>query len=154
MLTVKHKAGDEDPYKTMAARNCLILLLLILFPRSGLTFDPQLGATVQQAKGSRFCLGCHDGTIAPNVVNTWQPFGGLAPPNFCLQSSHPIEIDYNLARLRSKGRLRHPSSFDPAVKLESGMVGCTSCHSPDSQLQKKLVMINSGSRLCFVCHNL
>jgi predicted CXXCH cytochrome family protein len=137
-----------------AARNCLIVSLFVLFPRLTLAFDPQLDATVQRAQGSRFCLGCHDGTIAVNVANSWQPFGGFAPRDFCFRSSHPVEIDYNMARLRSKGRLREPALFDPAVKLENGMVGCTSCHSPESQLRKKLVMINSGSRLCFVCHNL
>lgn len=133
----------------------LILILAILLPIEGFPFDPQFGLTVQINKGTRLCLECHDGTLAPNILNNIRgEFRGVTPAAFCLEKGHPVAVDYRLAVTASKGRLRDPALIDPAVKLEDGRVGCTSCHDPNSQLRAKLVMSNSGSRLCFSCHNL
>ena len=136
-----------------------LLILTLLLPLSGLPFDPQANLPVRWNQDSRLCLGCHDGTLATNILspdlNTiLGSFRGETPKNFCLAQGHPVGIDYRLAQLNSKGRLRDPSMLDPALKLEDGQVSCISCHDPNSRLQKKLVMSNSGSRLCFSCHNL
>lgn len=139
----------------MAIMRSFIFFLAMLPAVLAFSFDPQLDMSIQLSQGSRFCLGCHDGTVGPNIFNNiWGQFTGTTPGAFCLEKGHPIEIDYRLAQITSKGRLRDPSLIDPAVKLENGLVGCTSCHDPNSQLQKKLVMSNTGSRLCFSCHNL
>ncbi len=136
-----------------------LLVLALLLPLSGLPFDPQANLSVQWNQDSRLCLGCHDGTLATNILSPdlnaiLGSFRGETPKNFCLAQGHPVGIDYRLAQLSSKGRLRDPSMLDPALKLENGQVGCTSCHDPNSEHRAKLVMSNTGSRLCFSCHNL
>jgi predicted CXXCH cytochrome family protein len=75
-------------------------------------------------------------------------------PGNTLAMSHPVGVDYRMAQLKSGAKLRDPLFLDPAVKLENGLVGCTSCHDANSELPAKLVMLNTGSRLCFACHDL
>ncbi len=129
--------------------------LIMLLPVGAFPFDPQLDFPARIDRGSRFCLGCHDGTLARNIIDSvWGKFTGQTPVAFCRDKGHPIEIDYRRAQIASRGLLKDPFLIDPATKLENGLVGCTSCHSPDSQLPAKLVMSNGGSRLCFSCHNL
>lgn len=134
-------------------------LLMLVLPFSAFPFDPQNNPPAVDPRDSRFCLSCHDGTIAVNVLSQDQRTGsgaflGYTPNNFCLERSHPIGIYYPLAQLRSKGRLKDLSQLDPAVQLREGHVTCSSCHDSRSQLPAKLVMSNGGSRLCFSCHNL
>ena len=150
------------PYKVptlMAARISLIFVLVVLIPYSGFSFESQRDSSINFNKGSRFCLGCHDGTVASNVINEdFLAFGEnfkRVPTNHSYPiPNHPVGIDYRLAQLRSRGRLKDPSVLNPAINLENGYVGCTSCHNPNSQLRAKLVMSNSGSKLCFSCHDL
>ena len=137
----------------------LTILLLMLPPPAALAFDPGRGFPINLMRDSRFCLTCHDGTIATNILGqyfdpAWDSFRGETPSNFCSTVSHSVGIDYRLAQLNSQGKLRDPLLIDPAVKLENGLVGCTSCHDSNSGLTAKLVMPNTGSRLCFACHNL
>lgn len=113
-------------------------MFAMLLPALAFSFDPNLDPTAQADKGTRFCLGCHDGSVVPSVVN----------------AGHPIDIDYLQAQMLSRGKLKNISMLDPAVKLEDGLVGCPSCHLSTSQLQSRLVITNIGSRLCFSCHNL
>ncbi|MFQ5849882.1 MAG: cytochrome c3 family protein [Candidatus Binatia bacterium] len=137
----------------------LVFVLAIFLPTPGLPFDPRGDSGVKVNQGSHGCLGCHDGTLATNIIGLGfngkaEIFLAGAATNSYLDGSHPVGIDYRQAQLRSRGRLKDPSLLDPAVKLENGQVVCTSCHDPDSQLRAKLVMRNTGSRLCFSCHNL
>lgn len=137
----------------------LLFVLAVLIPYSAFPFESERNSPNHFNKGSRFCLGCHDGTLASNVMNeNFLTFGanskGVPPDHFDRSSDHPVGIDYRLAQLRSRGRLKDLSMLDPAIKLEDGYVSCTSCHNPNSPLRARLVMSNSGSRLCFSCHNL
>lgn len=138
----------------------LLFILVVLIPYySAFPFESERNSPNHFNKGSRLCLGCHDGTLASNVINRdFYAFGanskGVPPGHFDRNSDHPVGIDYRLAQLRSRGRLKDPSMLDPAIKLEDGYVSCTSCHNPNSPLRARLVMSNSGSRLCFSCHNL
>ena len=124
----------------------LVLILAISVPASGLPFAPKVNSDIMSGtlysvrRDTHSCMGCHDGTIADNITS--------------LDQSHSVGIDYRLAQIRSRGALRDPSLLDAAIKLENGLVGCTSCHDQDSQLRAGLVMSNAGSRLCFSCHNL
>lgn len=67
---------------------------------------------------------------------------------------HPIGVNYLEAMIRSRGRLRPPSSIDPAIKLENGYVGCTTCHDPTSQRRARLVINNERDQLCVACHDM
>jgi predicted CXXCH cytochrome family protein len=95
---------------------------------------------------SRECLSCHDSIIGSAAdVKTgsgiWNHGNGV---------SHPIGTDYMKAY--RKGRLKHPSSINPAVRLFDGKVGCGSCHNMYSKEKNRLVMNNRGSALCMACH--
>ena len=92
---------------------------------------------------SNQCLSCHNGVTAKNVLI------GL-PLCSCPeeQTSHPIGMDYEKARIRT-GRLK---TLDKTIKLFNGKVGCGSCHDPYSKNPKMLVVPNTGSALCLKCH--
>jgi len=115
----------------------IVIGLAIFFCAQGFAFDTADNFPPALRAGSHYCEGCHDGVIAVAA-------GRL----------HSVEIDYRLAQLKSRGKLRDVSQLGPAVQLEDGRVSCLSCHSQNSQLKAKLVTSNVGSRLCFSCHNL
>ena len=114
-----------------------VMALAFLFSAQGFAFDTAENFPPTLRSGSHYCEGCHDGVIARAAK---QP--------------HSVDIDYRLAQLRSRGKLRDFSQLEPAIQLENGRVSCLSCHSQNSQLKAKLVNSNEGSRLCFSCHNL
>ncbi len=97
-------------------------------------------------KLSKECLGCHDsilGSAADTRIGSgiWNHGNGV---------SHPIGTDYMKAY--RKGRLKHPSSITPAIRLFNGRLGCGSCHNMYSRERKHLVISNKGSALCLSCH--
>ena len=128
--------------------------------------SPTLKAVVGQPNGSsRLCLSCHDGTVALGSVNdrtsiafqngvTTMPAG---PSNLGtdLSGDHPISFVYDAALAAQDTTLNPPSSLTGKVKLDhSGQMQCTACHDPhDNQFGNFLVMDNTGSALCLVCHN-
>lgn len=102
---------------------------------------------------SHTCLSCHDGSLGPMEsvsVGTWEHGAPLA--KFDPSGSHPIGVDYLRAFARRRG-LKPIGSLNPAIKLIDGKVGCSSCHDLFSKLPGRLVMSNSGSRLCLACHD-
>jgi predicted CXXCH cytochrome family protein len=103
----------------------------------GFAYDTVENLPLSLGSISHSCEGCHDGVIA-----------------IAAERQHPIGMDYLLAQLRSRGKLRDISQLGPAIQLEDGRVSCVTCHSQTSQFQAKLVTSNDGSRLCFSCHNL
>jgi len=113
-----------------------VMGLALLFSAQVIAFDTVNNYPTTLRPSSRHCEGCHDGVIASAA-------GRL----------HSVEIDYRLAQLRSRGKLRDVSQLDPAIQLDDGRVSCLSCHSYTSQLKAKLVTSNEGSRLCVACHN-
>lgn len=126
-----------------------------------------LKAVVGQPNGSsRLCLSCHDGTIALGSVNaqttliqmqngvTTMP-SGANDLGTDLSGDHPVSFVYNNALVTQDPTLNNPSTLTGPVKLDSnGQVQCDSCHDPhNDQYGDFLVMDNSGSALCIVCHN-
>ncbi|MCC7408200.1 MAG: hypothetical protein IT442_09020 [Phycisphaeraceae bacterium] len=84
------------------------------------------------------CLTCHDGTTGKSL--------GL---------SHPIAVSQDrAAREIYSGSLAYtaPNRLDSRVPLFDGLVGCVSCHSPYSQIPKRLVIDNTHNQLCLTCH--
>ncbi|MDR3458794.1 MAG: cytochrome c3 family protein [Verrucomicrobiae bacterium] len=131
-----------------------------------------LNITIPQPSGSsRLCLSCHDGTVALGSISTsvmpvsvtqngatitTMPVGDPANLGTDLSSDHPISMNYDLCA-QADSTLQPRLGLNPAVKLEllNGEydVQCTSCHNPhDNQFNNFLVMNNSGSALCAVCH--
>ena len=114
----------------------LALVLPVMVPISGLSFDPASNSENNIVQEPQYCLDCHSNLPVGN------------------HKSHPVGIDYGLAQLWSRGKLKDPSQLDPALKLKNGQVTCSSCHDPNSQLPAKLVIENIDSGLCLSCHNL
>lgn len=102
------------------------------------------------------CVSCHDGSFATSSsirAGSWGHKGELMTHD---SGTHPIGVDYEGARLR-KGRkaFLHPmDAVDPRIRFFDGKVGCGSCHDPYSNIEKRLVMSDRGSKLCFACHML
>lgn len=148
---------------TMRTIVSLVIGATLFTPTFVFPFDLQGNSGVMDRRDSRFCLSCHDGTLAENILsqdlragrgNSQGYFQGQTPANFCRDRGHPIGIDYRLAQLNNPRGLKYPSQLDPAVKLRDGFVDCATCHDHNSQIPGKLVMENTGSRLCFSCHDL
>lgn len=113
---------------------------------TGAGFDP----------ASKNCLSCHDGAFG-SMVSLDDGLIGHGGGAFGMKnSSHPIGMDYEAARLAGgrKSKLRPLAMVDPRVIFFDGRVGCGSCHNPYSALPGHLVMVDARSRLCFACHML
>ncbi len=90
------------------------------------------------------CLVCHDGTVATSMhVPVTADEGG----------SHPIEIDYELSRLRHPFGLKPAMVLPQALPLVNGKVSCTTCHDARSQTPSRTSMPMAGSAMCLACHD-
>ena len=95
------------------------------------------------------CEACHDGIIGED--GHWTAQQRIASGGRDL--GHPVGVDYSGAQTRSTTLTGAPM-LDPAIALEDGTVGCTSCHDALSKIPKQLVIDNRGSALCLACHRL
>jgi predicted CXXCH cytochrome family protein len=95
------------------------------------------------------CQACHDGIMSEG--------GHWSAQTQILQSGrdlgHPVGVDYSTAQVRSAALTAFPL-LNPAIGLENGTVGCSSCHDALSRVPKQLVVDNRGSALCLACHRL
>jgi len=115
----------------------LVLSLAYFVSSSCLAFDGASSFPVALRLGSHYCQGCHDGVLAAEVGQ-----------------AHPVGMDYRLAQLKSRGKLRDISLVDPIIQFEEGRVGCVSCHNLDSnKYRAKLIVTNGWTPLCVFCHN-
>lgn len=94
---------------------------------------------------SASCLSCHDGTVAAD--------GGAAGTHSVdAQAGHPIGPEARPHAGRDGMRFVSAGSRDARIRLFDQAVGCGSCHSVYSKVERLLVMSNSKSRLCLSCH--
>jgi hypothetical protein len=105
------------------------------------------------------CMGCHEYDTDYELLEVSDTNRAMRPKNAVL-SGHPVGARYeNVANGRSGRKYRSVDSLDVAIMLPDGMVSCVSCHEDiniESRPEEhgKLVLSNSGSRLCFECHNM
>ncbi len=137
----------------------------------GSTYTPYTSSTSlagagQPTRGSLLCLSCHDGTIAlGQVLNratpismaggvTSMPAGSASRLGTDLSGDHPISFNYTATLALSRGELVDPAQLTGAVRLDSGgQMQCSACHDAHNDAYGKfLVMPNSASALCQVCH--
>jgi len=96
---------------------------------------------------STSCLSCHDGTVAAD--------GGAAGTHSVdSQAGHPIGPQARSRPHAGRDGMQFVSagSRDARIRLFDQAVGCGSCHSVYSKVDKLLVMSNLKSRLCLSCH--
>jgi len=108
--------------------------------------------------GTRFCIRCHDGTIARATFNVPRE----APPVFRSNldsfsaahdgSNHPVGVEY--PNLRKGFRPSVAVLAKGTVQLPNNRVECVSCHDPHSSagVDRMLVTSNARSALCLTCH--
>jgi len=126
-----------------------------------------LASFADDRANSRPCLGCHDGSVAPdNLLHSSGDLGGISSSLFGMDSvigrGHPVFVIYDGMVARRKGL------FDPAI-TPSGLGGtisedllvdsqlvCSSCHGVHDQSGRGdfLRISNERSRLCLTCHDL
>jgi len=124
-----------------------------------------IGSPGQPTGASMLCLSCHDGTVAlGSVLSRSKPIdmaGGVTtmPTGAThlgtdLSDDHPVSFAYTPGLASQRGELAPPASLSGPVKLDkTGQMQCTSCHDPhDDSNGKFLVMPNTTSALCQVCH--
>ena len=136
---------------------------------TGATYQPYASTTMKATVGlptgsSKLCLACHDGTvaigntinngrIAMEGVNAQGMMTGASALGTDLRHDHPISF----APVAS-GAIVNPPAGSPVKLDDTGQVQCRSCHDPhrmdaDPTTKKFLVMNNSASALCMICHN-
>ncbi len=132
----------------------------ILHPDS--TGTPSAPATV--GKVSQQCLSCHDGTVAVGRtvgIGALQMTGALRTNlGTQLEGSHPFSMQPQIkdnTTLASTLVSAHTTK-DDAVKLVENNIECSTCHDVHNQYRdlrspKFLVRDNTGSSLCFACHD-
>ena len=101
---------------------------------------PKSGSTAPR------CTGCHPGGNYPSQA--WQ----VGPD---LSNDHPISMTYP-AGGTNPGFTSPPDPMKgwSDVRLYKGKVECATCHDPhDNTKTTFLRKSNSGSNLCFTCHN-
>jgi hypothetical protein len=132
----------------------------ILYPDS--TSTPSSPAKVGMA--SQRCLSCHDGSVGVGrtvAIGTLQMTGAFrANLGVQLEGSHPFSMQPQLkdnATLVSTLVASHTAK-DTTVSLVDNNIECSTCHDVHNQYKdphspKFLVRDNTGSLLCFACHD-
>ena len=132
----------------------------ILYPNS--TSTPSAPTKVGTA--SLRCLSCHDGSVGVGrtvAIGTLQMTGAFrANLGAQLEGSHPFSMQPQLkddATLVSTLVASHTTK-DNTVSLVDNNIECSTCHDVHNQYKdprspKFLVRDNTGSRLCFACHD-
>lgn len=112
-----------------------------------------LGRVNRAQTDTRTCLGCHDGTSATGVV--YQRPGELGHTGqSAMHSSHPVDVDYQLAWSRKPGLLNPSGALPENLMLPSGKVSCVTCHDGASREKNHVSVSMSRSRLCSSCHTI
>ncbi len=132
----------------------------ILYPDS--TSTP--AAPTKVGTASQKCLSCHDGSVGVGRtvgIGTLQMTGTLRSSlGTQLEGSHPFSMQPQLkdnATLVSTLVASHTTK-DLTVSLVENNIECPTCHDVHNQYKdlrspKFLVRDNTGSRLCFACHD-
>lgn len=119
---------------------------------------PYEGIEVELDGWSLLCLGCHDGTTAPDVytsshATTISSQLGNSRLGIRGLRSHPVGVKY-----APKDEKYHPRAAVEAagLKLPNGRIECTTCHDPHNThgYPGMLKTSNQRSRLCLTCHRL
>lgn len=121
------------------------------------------GSITQPRASSKLCLGCHDGTVAINM--SWggdEYVTGRAKVGTDLRDSHPISVKWQHQTLSGgNSSICMNCHFTSIVvtPFYDGYVECASCHEPHNKAPLNpggafmLRLDNTGSQLCFICHD-
>ena len=133
---------QKSPYR-------LLMLIMIMFallvpvPAKAQTATVQHHDFSVDPLDSNGCIGCHDGSIGPNVH--------FCTANCTILSSHAVFADYPS---KNKDIPLHPRSYilEKGIRLVNNQVVCISCHDITLATASHLIIDNTGSKLCLTCH--
>jgi len=111
-----------------------------------------LGRVNRAQADSRTCLGCHDGTSAAGVSYQRPEELGRTGQS-AMHTSHPVDVDYQLAATRKPGMLHPAGALPESLMLPHGKVTCVTCHDGASREKNHMSVSMSRSRLCGSCHD-
>ena len=135
---------------------------------SGATYVEYGSSTLRASPGqptgnSRFCLSCHDGTVAlgalgnpptraPNdLANTF--LTGRSSLGTDLADDHPVSFRYDATLRAGGGRLAQPATT--GLPLENQELQCSSCHDPhEKDIAPFLHRTTRNGELCTACHEM
>ncbi len=120
----------------------------------------------QPSATSKFCLSCHDGTVALDAYGSHASttyISGNALLGTDLSNDHPISFIYDAALVSADQAkaggvigLKAPAVVTAAgLPLFSGMMECATCHDVHNKHGNTaglLNIANAGSALCLGCH--
>ena len=120
----------------------------------------------QPSATSKFCLSCHDGTVALDAYGSHASttfITGNALLGTDLGNDHPISFLYDAALVTADQAkaggivgLRDPAVVIAAgLPLFSGMMECATCHDVHNKHNHTAGLLNldnTGSTLCLACH--
>lgn len=95
------------------------------------------------------CLGCHDDN---NYSLDDDFFIGTMMHTSGMSGNHRIGVLY--ASYQSYGGYITSNNLSRKINLPDGKLSCVSCHKGYSKNHGSLVISNSGSALCYSCHDL
>lgn len=114
---------------------------------NGRVFYGADGHIVEVPSITTYCLGCHDGTLAPSSLGPSDKGRGGRMQNKGMPGLHPVEVLYPIGDRGYRATDELPS----AMLMTGGCVTCVTCHRLDSK-DHELVVSNQRSELCLTCH--
>lgn len=146
---------------------------------SSATMEATVG---QPSGGSKNCLSCHDGTVAFNsLINNVGSGVGTAPTMSAaridttgfgglgtnLTNDHPVSFVYSTHQATDADLRAATTVSGKIVVTNAGVtlplfgtstanatMECTSCHDPHNTTNGLFLQVaNTGSQMCFTCHN-
>ncbi len=132
--------------------------------------------TGQPGAGSLICLGCHDGTVAVDVMVNTPNYGVAGTDNGVLTATlkidptrgaylgldlgndHPVGFTYDATLVTNDGSLVDAvtvggSTYVRIIGGVGGKVECASCHDAHNTVTMPFLRsANAGSALCLRCH--
>lgn len=100
---------------------------------------------------SHTCLGCHEEVTV--TVPGYNETSAEKAARWRKMKDHPIGMDYSRIAMETYTEYNYPPGNADRIRMFDGKVGCGSCHSVYSGIEKLLVVRNDRSFLCRQCHN-
>ncbi len=150
--------GGHDVCRTCHTPHLVVAAALSLDRRMKTTrpLRPYQGIAVELDGRSLMCLGCHDGTVAPDVYSsphaaTIADQLGNSRWGTTPLRSHPLGVRYPAVDEDLQPRAAVEAA---GLKLPNGRIQCTTCHDPHNTHRHAgmLRISDERSRLCLTCH--
>jgi predicted CXXCH cytochrome family protein len=105
--------------------------------------------------GSRNCLSCHDGGMAPSFPHRGENNSvqvNLTAPEVAAPANYNMHL-FNFPP--SGAEISQPGDDSPLMVTDQGEVGCITCHDPHNNENGRFLRVsNERSAICLECHHM